>query len=143
VNEIRPLLQEELINILASRNLLRHLLQRYNADGRCFEQLDGIWPHLSPPEAALLQELLLAVREVEADHDAQCRRVESCFLSFHERLNKERIREINARIRVAERDNNPSEAVRLMQQKSLYLKKKYKVSKEEPFDQKGARESIR
>ncbi len=143
VNEIRPLLQEELINILTSRNLLHHLLQRYNADGRRFEQLDAIWPHLSQPEAALLQELLLAVREIESDHDTHCRRVESCFLSFHERLNKERIREINARIRIAERDNNPAEVVQLMKQKSQYLQKKYKVSKEETFDQEGTRQNIR
>ncbi|MBN1196460.1 MAG: DNA primase [Candidatus Aminicenantes bacterium] len=142
-SEVRPLLDDELVNSLTSRGLLRQLMQRYSEASRRFEQMDGIWKDLSGPEAALLQEILLSTRDVPLNHESHCRRVENCFLSFQERLNKVRIREINSRIRVAERDNNPSEAVRLMQQKSQYLKKKYKVSKEEPFDQKGARESIR
>ncbi|HDP94144.1 MAG TPA: DNA primase [Candidatus Aminicenantes bacterium] len=143
LSEIRPLLQDELVNILTCRNLLRQLMQRYNGAAQCFEQMDGIWKDLSGPEAALLQEMLLAAQEIPVDQEANCRQVHNCFLSFQERLNKARIREINARIRVAERDNNSAEALRLMQQKSQYLKKKYKVSKEEPFEQKGARESIR
>lgn len=143
LQEVRSLLRDELVGILASRNLLRRLMQRYNDSTHCFEALDGIWKELSDPEAALLQELQLSTNEPETDYAAHCSRIQGCFLSFQERLNKERIREINSRIRVAEREENPKEVLRLMQQKSQYLRQKYNVSKEEPLDQKGARESVR
>lgn len=141
--EILPLLKEELVQSLTSRNILRNLMQRYNTSARGFQEMDGIWKNLSEPEASLLQKLILSARDLELDHQSHCLRLQGCFLSFQEKLNKQRIKEINTRIRVAERENNSQEILRLMKQKAKYVQQKYKVSKEEPFDQKGARESVR
>jgi len=143
VDEIRPLMSEEILSVLSSSHLIRQLLIRYNASAQRFEGLDGIWKDLSDPEAALFQEMLLAADGSGLDRPSHCRRVEGSFLNFQDRLNKHQLRELNVRIRVAEREDNQDEIDRLMEQKRKYLVKKYKVVKEEPFDKKGARETVR
>ena len=143
LDEVLPLLKDEMVHALTSRNIVRNLMQRYNKSARDFQEMDGIWKELSEPEASLLQELMLSAQGLELDHQSHCQRLRGCFLSFQEKLNKQRIKEINTRIRVAERENNSQEILRLMKQKANYIQQKYKVSKEEPFDQKGARESVR
>jgi DNA primase len=125
IGEICDIMNDEICSVLKSRNLLKQLLLCFNHQAKNFTDYKQITDALTDNEKKLFIELQERLSDLPKDKVIHEKRIESCFLNFHSLLNKKMIKEINQRIKVAERECNKPELLSLMEKKNKYMKDKY------------------
>ncbi|MDQ1351119.1 MAG: primase, partial [Acidobacteriota bacterium] len=121
-------LDNELLSLLPGKNIIRLLLSHYNPRAKQIEDYGKISAELNASERVELRNIFNSSEHVEKDKKQLERNIETSVDTFINMLNMQRFKQINQRIKIAERENNMPEALRLMAEKSKHIKSKYNFS---------------
>jgi DNA primase len=125
IENIKGALSDKLLSALASRNIIRMLLQNYNPHTKEIDDYGKILEQLSEPEQAEFMNIFDTSKNIEKDKITLEQEAKSSVLKFTDLFNKQEFKRIGQRIKIAERENNIEEALRLMKEKNKYIKNKY------------------
>ncbi len=125
IENIKGALSDKLLSALASRNIIQLLLQSYNQHTKEIDDYGKILEQLSEPERVELRNIFDTGKNIEKDRTMLKQEVESSVVKFIDLFNKQEFKRIGQRIKIAERENNTEEALRLMKEKNKYIKKMY------------------
>lgn len=125
IEKYKDVFNERLSAVLASQNIVRLLLRYYNPHTRSIDDYGTLVRQLNAPEQAVFRETFRAAEAVEKDADALDRDAEASVMKFIDIFNKQEFRRIDQRIKIAERENNTQEALRLTREKYKYIKMKH------------------
>lgn len=125
IENIKGTLSDKLLSALASRNIIRLLLQNYNPHTKEIDDYGKILEQLSEPERVEFMNIFDTGKNIEKDRTALEQEAKSSVVKFTDIFNKQEFKRIGQRIKIAERENNIEEALRLMKEKNKYIKKKY------------------
>ena len=130
IGEVKGLFDDKLLAVLPSRNIIRLLIQNYDSTTKSIVNIDKIAGKLSDPERAEFRSIYESVGNKKGDIDKLEleRKVEASVLKFIDIRNKQETRRIDRQIKIAERENNISEVLRLMNEKNRFIKRKYNKS---------------
>ncbi len=125
--EIKGLFDEKLLSVLASRNIIRLLLENYNPASQSIDNTTGISEQLSDAERVEFRNIFESGGHGKNGIDRADleQKVETAVLKFVDLKNKLETRQIDQQIKIAERENNVNEVLRLMKEKNQFIKKKY------------------
>lgn len=118
-------LGSELLSLLAGRNIIRLLLSHYNPRAKQIEDYGKISMELNAPERVELRNIFNSSEHIEKDKKHLEKNMEASVSTFIEMLNMQKFKQINQRIKIAERENNMPEVLRLMAEKSKHIKNKF------------------
>jgi hypothetical protein len=114
-----------LLSLLAGRNIIRLLLGHYNPRIKQIEDYGKISAELNAPEQVELRNIFNSSERIEKDKKHLVKNIEASVSTFADMLNMQKHKQINQRIKIAERENNMPEALRLMAEKSKHIKSKF------------------
>ncbi|MCI0470121.1 MAG: hypothetical protein L0Y73_00520, partial [Candidatus Aminicenantes bacterium] len=127
IGEVKGLFDEKLLAVLPSRNIIRLLLQNYDSVTKSIENTDKIAGQLSDAERSEFRNIFESVGNKKGDIDKMEleKKVEASVLKFIDNKNKQETKRLDRQIKIAERENNIGEVLRLMTEKNRFIKKKY------------------
>ncbi len=127
IGEVKELLNDELLSVLASQNIIRGILENFNP-GEIMNFSD-IQKKLSDAEKGELRNIFEHSGISPKDRAQREKEIESCIVEFHDILNKREDRRLNQEIKLAARANNLPMLEQLIQKKTNYKKSKYDIMK--------------
>jgi DNA primase len=128
IAEVRELLTEERLAVLASRNILHLLLDHYRDRKTESEDCNIISGKLTDAERVVFRDIFERAKSIKKDRDQVEEEMEACILEFQKLLNKREERRIKQEIKLAEQDNNIEKLQRLLKEKTNYVKRKYNIN---------------
>ncbi len=111
---------EKLAGIMASRNLIILLLQHYSPRTAHIENLPALNRKLTPPEQAELRAIYDSAGDLEQDRRILEQKVRNAVGTFGDMWIEHEFRRVEQRIKIAERENNTQEVLRLLGKKIEY-----------------------
>ncbi|HLP45103.1 MAG TPA: hypothetical protein VK469_04115, partial [Candidatus Kapabacteria bacterium] len=120
-------LNSELLSLLAGRNIIRMLLSHYNPRAKQIEDYSKISADLNAPERVELRNIFNSSERIEKDKKNLEKKLIASLSTFTDMLNVQKFKQVQQRIKIAERENNMQEALRLMIEKNKYIKNKYQI----------------
>ena len=130
IGDVKELLTDRLLSVLASRNIIRLLLENYNPDKKEIMNLHGIPKTLSDAEKGELRDVFERSKMLKKNREQIDKEIESCILKFNDLLNKRETRLLNQEIKMAVQDKNFKKAEQLMQRKTNFIISKYNIKKQ-------------
>lgn len=118
-------LDSELLTLLSGRNIIRLLLSNYNPRVKKIEDYGKITAELNAPERVELRNIFNSSERIDKDKKHLAKNIEASVDTFVNMLNLHRFKLINQRIKIAERENNMKEVLRLMAEKNKHIKNKF------------------
>jgi DNA primase len=128
IGEVKELLSDELLSVLASRNIIRLLVENYNPDAKENINFSNISKGLSDVERGELRDIFECSKGSLKERDEVEREIESCIKKFYDLLNKRKARRIDQEIKLAVQAKNFEMAEQLIQKKTDYIKSKYNIN---------------
>ena len=125
VDSVKGIFTDKLLSPLVSKNIIRFLFQNYNPHTKAFDNYGGKLKQLSDAEQAEFLNIFKASEDLEKDETTLKKAVESSVEKIIDIFNKEEFKRIDRRIKIAERENNTREALRLTQEKFNFIKTKH------------------
>jgi DNA primase len=125
VDSVKDIFNDKLLSPLVSKNIIRFLFQNYNPHTKTFDDYGRKLKQLSEAEQAEFLNIFKDSEAVEKDEIALKDAVKSSVEKFIDIFNKEEFKRIDRQIKIAERENNSREALRLTQEKFNFIKSKY------------------
>jgi len=125
IDKFKGVLSDKVLSALVSRNIIRLLLQNYNPHTKEIDDYGKILEQLSEPERVEFMNIFDTSRNTEKEETALDQEAESSVSKLIDIFNKQEFKRIDQRIKIAERENNIEEVLRLMKEKNKYIKKKY------------------
>jgi len=127
IAEVKELFDEKLLSVLSSRNIIRLLMQNYNPGTRAIDNITRISEQLTDAERVEFRNIFenRGNGKNSIDRADLEQKVETAVLKFVDLKNKQETRRIDRQIKIAERENNISEVLKLMREKNQYIKNKY------------------
>jgi DNA primase len=127
IDQLHGVFETELLSVLASRNIIRLLLDHYKPGAKSIEDYGEITEKLNEAERAELRNIFNTCHRIEKDKIILEKQVEASLDAFVEMCNKQKNKQINQRIKIAERENNREEVLKLLKEKSRHKKEKFKI----------------
>jgi DNA primase len=127
ITEIRELLTNELLSVLASKNIIRLLLKHYDEEKKEIRDFNKISGELNDAEREEFRDAFDRAAAVKKDRDQVEKEIESCILEFQDISNKREVRRIDQEIKIASRENNIEMVQQLIRKKTNYIKSKYNI----------------
>lgn len=118
----------ELLSPLAGRNIIRLLLSHYNSRAKQIEDYGKISMELNESERVELRNIFNSSECIERDKKKLEKNVHASLETFVNMVNIQKFKQLNQKIKIAERENNVQEALRLMMEKSKHIKNKYNIN---------------
>ncbi|MCP5105133.1 MAG: DNA primase, partial [bacterium] len=106
---LKRIFNDELLSVLSSRNIISLLLSRYNSKTKKIEDLGKIAQPLSRPEQAELRDIFEVARRGGSDAETLGQNVESSVHKFADMLNSQRFRQLDRKLKIAEKESNTDE----------------------------------
>jgi DNA primase len=131
IDQMRDLINEDILSVLKSRNLVNSILKHYNPQLDRTDNFKKIAESLTTQEKNILREMFEATLKNQKDRTQIEDDLTATFLKFQDSFNKKRSQEINQKIRLAEKNNQRDIIIQLMTQKNKYVKQKLKQLQEE------------
>lgn len=128
IEHLDGVLDSELLSLLAGRNIIRLLLGNYNPRAKQIEDYGKIGTELNAPERVELRNIFNSSERIEKDKKHLEQNIEASVSTFADMLNRQKFKQIDQRIKIAERENNMPEALRLMAEKSKHIKNKFNLN---------------
>lgn len=128
IGEVKGLFNENLLSVLPSRNIIRLLLKHYNPGTQSIDDTAEISEQLSDAERVEFRNIFENAGNGKIDKAELEHKVETAVLKFVDLKNKQDTRQIDRQIKIAERENNVKEVLKLMNEKNQFIKKKYSKS---------------
>ena len=125
IEKFKGVLIDKVLSALASRNIIRLLIQNYNPHTKELDDYGKILEQLSEPEQVEFMNIFDTRRNIGKEKTALDQEAESSVSKLIDIFNKQEFRRIDQRIKIAERENNIEEVLRLMKEKNKYIKDKY------------------
>jgi len=127
IDEVKELFDEKLLSVLSSRNIIRLLMKNYNPGTRAIDDITRISEQLTDAERVEFRNIFESRGNGKNSIDRTDleQKVETAVLKFVDLKNKQETRRIDRQIKIAERENNISEVLKLMREKNQYIKNKY------------------
>jgi DNA primase len=135
IPEIREFFNEELLAILAIRNIIKWLFSSFERFGEI--RFSEISRHLNDAEKARLNDIFSQKTQVAKEHSEIERDVVISIGNFQKKLVTLKTRQINQDIAVAEREHDTAKIRQLMKQKSESMKIINRRSREEHFEKEN------
>lgn len=127
IEQLNGVLDSELLSLLAGRNIIRMLLSHYNPRAKQIENYSKISADLNAPERVELRNIFNSSERIEKDKKNLEKKLIASLSTFTDMLNVQKFKQVQQRIKIAERENNMQEALRLMIEKNKYIKNKYQI----------------
>lgn len=129
VDRLKGVFESEtgLLSVLASRNIIRLLLDQINPETKNIEDYVAINEKLDEAERVEFWNIYNSCHRIEKDKTILEKKMEDSVSAFVEILNKQKFKQINQRIKIAERENNTEEVLKLLKEKSRHLKDRFNV----------------
>jgi DNA primase len=128
IGEVNVLLTNERLSVLASKNIIHSLLDHYRHESGEYHDLHKISEKLSEAEKVVFRDVFERSKSVARDRDQAEKEMESCILEFQKLLNKRREeRQLKQEIKLAVKAANTEKLFGLLEKKTNYNKKRYKV----------------
>lgn len=121
-------MDSRLLSLLAGRNIIRLLLSHYNPQAKQIENFGTISKELNEPERVELRNIFNSSEGIDKDKKKLEKNLLSSLETFVNMLNIQKFKQINQKIKIAERENNMQEALRLMMEKNKHMKSKYNIN---------------
>ncbi len=131
INQINDLMNDDILSVLKTRNLIESILKQYDSQMNKADNFNQIAKTLSTEEKNLLREIFQATVKNEKDRSEIEENLTATFLNFQDTFNKKKSKEINQKIRLAEKKNDREIIIKLMTQKNEFIKQKLKRLQEE------------
>ncbi|MCU0284879.1 MAG: DNA primase [Acidobacteria bacterium] len=128
IDQLNGVLESEFLSLLSGRNIIRLLLSHYNPRLKQIEDYGKISANLNAPERVELRNVFIASERIDKNKKVLEKKLEASLTTFADMLNMQKFKQINQRIKIAERENNIQEALRLMKEKNKYIKSKYELN---------------
>ena len=125
IDKFKRVLSDKVLSALVSRNIIRLLLQNYNPHTKEIDDYGKILEQLSEPEQVEFMNIFDTSRNIGKEKTVLDQEAESSVSKLIDIFNKQEFRRIDQRIKIAERENNIEEVLRLMKEKNKYIKEKY------------------
>jgi DNA primase len=125
IESCKDVFNDKLLSVLVSRNIIGLLFRNYNPHTKTFDDYSKTLKQLSEAEQAEFMNIFNAGETGEKDEAALKDAVKSSVETFIDIFNKEEFKRIDRRIKIAEREENTREALRLTQEKFNFIKNKY------------------
>jgi DNA primase len=125
IAEIEELVTEDILSVLASKNIVRSLLKHFNP-GPGNIDIRAISETLNESERVLFREIYEQAATADVDRKLLEELVETSFLQFQEMVNKRRARWISREIRIAEGQNDRETLLKLCEDKLNKKQQKYR-----------------
>jgi DNA primase len=125
IAEIEELVTEDILSVLASKNILRMLLKHFDP-GTGGIDIRAISETLNESERVLFREIYEQAATADVDRKLLEELVETSFLQFQEMVNKRRARWISREIRIAEGQNDRETLLKLCEDKLNKKQQKYR-----------------
>jgi DNA primase len=132
VPEIKEFFNEELLAILAIRNIIKWIFASFERYGEI--RFSEITQHLNLAEKARLNDIFSQKTQVAKERSEIEKDVVISIGNFQKKLAMIKTRQINQDIAVAEREQDAAKVTRLMKQKSESMKTMSRRSREEHFE---------
>lgn len=127
IDQLQGVFETELLSVLVSQNIIRLLLDHYKPEAKSIEDYGEITEKLNEAEQAELRNIFNSCHRIEKDKIFLEKQVEASVAAFVEMLNKQKFKQINQRIKIAERENNTEEVLKLLKEKSRHKKEKFRI----------------
>jgi DNA primase len=127
IGEIKELSTNDLLSVLASKNMIRLLLEHYNQEKKEIPDLNKISGQLTEAEKGEFRDVFERSKTINKDRDQVEEDIKSCIVEFRNLFNKGEVRRINQQIKIAERENNIEMVKKKFQEKTKYIKSKYNI----------------
>ncbi len=118
-------LSDKFLSVLASRNIIRLLMSHYNPGTREIGDFQSLVAQLNDAEKIEFLAIYESADSLKHDAEELDQVVEASLFKFIEMYNKEEFKRLDRRIKVAERENDITEVLRLMKEKNKYIKTKF------------------
>jgi DNA primase len=128
IGEVKDLFNNGIYSILQAKNIIRLLLEHYNPETKTVEDYREISAQLSDAERGEFRDIFERAETLPKDREKLERQIETSYLEFTDMLNKRRFQKIAQEIKMAEQANDIDLVQRLIQEKTKYVKSKYKQS---------------
>jgi DNA primase len=125
IDRFKGVISDKVLSALVSRNIIRLLLQNYNPHTKEIDDYGKILEKLSEPERVEIMNIFDTSKNIAKEKTVLDQEAESSVSKLIDIFNKQEFRRIDQRIKIAERENNIEEVLRLMNEKNKYIKKKY------------------
>jgi DNA primase len=135
IPEIREFFNEELLAILAIRNIIKWLFSSFERFGEI--RFSDISKHLNDAEKARLNDIFSQKTQIAKEHSEIERDVVISIGNFQKKLVTLKTRQINQDIAVAEREHDTAKIRQLMKQKNESMKIINRRSREEHFEKEN------
>ncbi|MCX6582118.1 MAG: DNA primase [Candidatus Aminicenantes bacterium] len=127
IEQLDGVLDSELLSLLAGRNIIRLLLGHYNPHDKQIEDYGKIGSELNAPERVELRNIFNSSERIVKDKEHLGKNIEASVSTFADMLNRRKFKQLDQRIKIAERENNMPEALRLMTEKNKHIKNKFNI----------------
>lgn len=122
IDKYKELFNDKVLSVLASRNIILQLFRHYDQKTKEIKDYRKIGRQLSEAERAEFKNIFETSENIEKDRAMLEQKVESSMFKFIDIFNKHELRRVDRDIKIAEREDNDEEALRLMKEKNKYIK---------------------
>jgi len=127
------LLNQEIIDILVIKDIVKSLIKYYNTDSKEFD-LNSVYKNLSDPEKRLLNQVYSFKIEEDMKEEFVDNLKES-IVRFYEQKNKIFMQNLNNEIKIAEKNNNKAKLIELLNKKKSLVNEKYNLKKRRQYSE--------
>ncbi|MCP4220180.1 MAG: hypothetical protein GY765_36450, partial [bacterium] len=124
IEGLEGVFSDKLLSVLATKNIIPLIIQNYNKETGEID-FRKITPQLSAAEQAEFRSVFESTADADNEPSVLAQQMEASVMEFIEILNRYQFKQLGQRIKIAERENNITEVLRLMNEKSKYKKSKY------------------
>ncbi len=126
IDEVKAFLNDEMLSVLASGNLIKTIIRHYNEQTREIEDFKGILDCLNDAEKRELNLINSSKDFVQLKREELTERLGNSFLKFQEKLNLQKLKEIDREIKIKAKEKKYLEVEELMALKSKFVQTMYK-----------------
>ena len=110
---------------MASRNILQSIFNNIKGGFEVITNYNQITKNLSEAEKVIFLDIFDKLQGEEKRGNDPQEQVQSSISQLVDMLNKQELKRLGRKIKTAEKDNNIEEVLRLLQEKSNYLKQRH------------------
>lgn len=125
IEEIKSVINDKLLSVLSSRNIIRLLFEHYNPHTKDFDDFNRMVQQLNEPERIEFRDIFKSRQQEKIDRADLEEKILNSVDNFVKMFKEQEIKRLARQIKAAERDNNIQEVMRLMNEKNKYIKQKY------------------
>jgi DNA primase len=126
IPEIKDLLNEEIMSVLVSKNILNLIFQNFNLKTNEIDDYKKLSEEMIEPERKVFNKIFREKDNTKKNRAESEEKMKYSFLKFQDKLNEKKISEIKKKIRIAEREDNSKMIKDLVKIKMQYIKDKHK-----------------